>query len=257
MSGAFAVTADAFLNGRVKVYQPAKGFRSGLDAVFLAAACPAAAGDRILEAGCGSGVASLCLLARVPAKATGVEVDADLAELARSNAAANGFAGAFQVVTADVTVGSNALEEAGVPREGFDHVMANPPYFRAGQARPSRVPGTARARLMERDGLDRWLRFLAGATKPRGTCTVIHPVGALFELLEAFRGRFGAVSVTPLYPKAGVAAIRVIVAGVKGSRAPISIEAGIVLHEDDGSPTPAARAILAEGAPLLSNRAKK
>ncbi len=56
-------------------------------------------GDHVLEAGCGAGAASLCLLARVPgAKVTGVEIDPDLAALARDNAAANGFSERFEVI---------------------------------------------------------------------------------------------------------------------------------------------------------------
>src|SRR5208283_5102281 len=97
------VTCDAFLGGRIHVRQPGKGFRSGLDAVFLAAACPAREGDAILEAGCGAGAASLCLLARMGnITVTGVEADPDLAALARENAAANGFGERFEVVAADI-----------------------------------------------------------------------------------------------------------------------------------------------------------
>ena len=76
---------------------------------FMAAACPAAGGETVLEAGCGAGVASLCLLARVKGIAvTGVEADPALAALARENAAANGFGDCFEAVAADVAA---ALEQ--------------------------------------------------------------------------------------------------------------------------------------------------
>ncbi len=247
----FDTTCDAFLDGRVHVRQPAKGFRSGLDAVFLAAACPAEDGEAVLEAGCGAGAASLCLLARVPGIAvTAVEADSGLAALAQANALENGFAGRFQALAADVGAPWSTLEGR-LRREGYDHVIANPPFYVHGRARLSKDGRNARSRAMQEGALDVWLRFLAAAAKPGGTATVIHTAEALPQLLAAFEGRFGALSVLPLYPKAGASAIRVILRGIKGSRAPLAIAPGIVLHKEDGTPTAPARAVLRDAAKLF------
>ena len=43
--------ANGFLGGRLRLWQPARGYRSGADAVMLAAACPARPGERVLELG--------------------------------------------------------------------------------------------------------------------------------------------------------------------------------------------------------------
>jgi tRNA1(Val) A37 N6-methylase TrmN6 len=251
MEKSFDTTCDAFLDGRIHVRQPAKGFRSGLDAVFLAAACPATIGS-VLEAGCGAGVASLCLLARVDAiKVIGIEADSALAALARENAAANGFAGHFDIVTADLTDLWSTLEALGLRREAYDHAIANPPFYLQGRARLSKDGRNARSRAMQEEGINHWLRFLAAAVKPGGTATVIHTAEALPQLLNAFEGRFGRLRVIPLHPKSGAPAIRVIVCGLKGNRAPLTLAQGIVLHETDGSPTKAAKAILRNGSALF------
>jgi len=245
MQERFETTCDAFLDGRLHIRQPKKGFRSGLDAVFLAAACPAQEGDSVLEAGCGAGAALLCLMSRVPRlKVWGVEADSGLAALAQENASANGFAESFRIINADVTSPWSALEEAGLHQETYGHVIANPPFFISGRARPSSDPRNARSRTMGPGDLDAWLRFLAGAAKPGGSATVIHTAEALPELLHAFERRFGGVGVFPLFPKAHAPAIRVIVSGTKGSRAPLTLAPGLVLHEEDGTPTAAAGAIL-------------
>ena len=90
-------TDDAFLGGRVQLWQPKSGFRAGLDSVMLAAAVPARARDRVCDLGFGVGVASLCLAARVrQLHITGVEIDRDLADLAQANMARNGAAAAFE-----------------------------------------------------------------------------------------------------------------------------------------------------------------
>ena len=85
------LTCNDFLGGRVRLYQPVKGYRAGVDPVLLAAAVPARAGDHVLELGCGAGQALLCLAARVPGlRLTGVELQAAYADLARRNGALNG-----------------------------------------------------------------------------------------------------------------------------------------------------------------------
>ncbi len=258
MASHFNFTCDAFLDGRVRLRQPGAGFRSGLDAVFLAAACPAQAGDHVLEAGCGAGAASLCLLARVPdAKLTGVEIDPELAALARENAATNGRVETFESIAADVAAPWPELKAAGLRPDAYDHVIANPPFFSESRSRPAKDQANARARAMPEGGLEAWLRFLAATAKPSGTCTVIHTADALPELLSAFARRFGNLQITPLYPKADAPAIRVIIRGIKGSRAPVAITPGVVLHEQDGTPTPAARAILRDGCALFNTTHRK
>lgn len=253
MASHFNLTCDAFLDGRVQLRQPRTGFRSGLDAVFLAAACRAREGDHVLEAGCGAGAASLCLLARVPGtKMTGVEVDPALAQLASDNAAANQMAGRFEAIAADVTAPWALLEAAGLRPEAYDHVIANPPFFAHGRSRPAQDQANARARAMAQGGLEAWARFLAAAARPSGTCTIIHTAEALPELLAACERRFGDLRITPLYPKANAPAIRVILRGIKGSRAPLTITPGLILHESDGVPTAAARAILRDGCALFN-----
>ncbi|WP_127076962.1 tRNA1(Val) (adenine(37)-N6)-methyltransferase [Rhodomicrobium lacus] len=251
MTSPVTFTCDAFLDGRVTVRQPKPGFRSGLDAVFLAAACRAQAGERVLEAGCGAGAASLCLLARVPGVSiTGVEIDAGLAALARQNATDNGFGAQFDIVNADLTLSWAELDAAGLLREAYDHVIANPPFFEHGRTRPSKDARNGRARAMATGAFEDWARFLAAVARPSATATVIHTAEALPQILAAFDRRFGALSILPLHPKHGAPAIRVIVSGIKGSRAPASILPGFVLHEADGKPTVAAAAILRHGQSL-------
>ena len=60
--------------------------------------------------------------------------------------------------------------------------------------------------------------------------------------------RFGDIRVAPLYARDGHAASRVIVQGIKGSRAPLQLLPGLILHNDDNSFTADAEAILRDGA---------
>ena len=79
-----ATSDDMLFGGRVKLRQPVDGYRVAIDPVLLAAAVPARDEDPVLDIGCGTGAASLCLAARVQGcKVVGLERDHALAQLAQ------------------------------------------------------------------------------------------------------------------------------------------------------------------------------
>ena len=244
-------TLDDFLGGRVSVVQLKEGHRAGSDAVWLQAAVPAGAGDRVLDAGAGVGVAGLCLAARFPhLRVTAVEIDAGLCALAEANAARNALTARFWVVNANVTAPAQELVAKGLIREGYDQVMANPPYHREGTVRPAADKARAAAHVMQEGALDAWVRFLATFAAPKGRLTLIHRPQALPELLPLLDRRFGAVTLLPLFAKAGEPATRIIVQARKGSRADLRLLPGLLLHEADGRYTAKAEAVLRDGQAL-------
>lgn len=246
-----ATTTDDFLGGRLSIVQPKTGHRAGSDAVFLAAAVGAQAGDAVLDAGAGVGVAGLCLLARVPeTTVTAVEIDARQCALAAENAERNGLSGRFAAIGADITAPAKDLAAAGLIREGYGHVMANPPFYMEGAVRAAPDAARATAHVMLRGELGRWVRFLTTMAAPKGTLTVIHRADCLGALLELLQDRFGDLAVFPLFPKAAEPAVRVIVQGRKGSRAGLRLLAGLVLHGLDGAYTAEAEAVLRGGEAL-------
>src|ERR1700735_5410806 len=87
-------TNDRLLGGRVRLTQPTTGYRVAIDPLLLAASVTAERDDRVLDAGCGTGAAALCLAARIPdCRIVGVELNRELAGLARSNVSANDLEG--------------------------------------------------------------------------------------------------------------------------------------------------------------------
>ena len=235
---------DTFLDGRVTVTQPDSGFRSGLDAVMLAAAVPALAGQRLLELGSGAGTAALCLEARVPGiDVTGVELDAALAELAAQNAAANGSKARF--VAADIFALPPEL------KRDFDHVFCNPPFHGAGQVSPDPARATA---LMDGGRLADWLTVGLQRTVSGGFFTAILRADRLNQALAALPEQ--GVCAFPLLPHAGEAPKRVIVQARKGSHAPFALLPGLVLHQPDGSWTSETDTVLRRGGALALSGAR-
>ncbi|HEY4253129.1 MAG TPA: methyltransferase [Roseomonas sp.] len=237
-------TEDGLLDGRVRLTQPrARGLRAGLDAVLLAAAVPARDGDAVIEAGCGSGAAFLCLAARIPGlRVAAVEREAAMAMLAAANAAANGVTA--RVETGDVA--DAALARAlGPVRHGF----ANPPYWPGGTAPPEGL--RARATHEHGAGLDAWAGFLAAAIAPGGTATFILPAARFDAGVAALRqAGFGSLALLPLAPRAGQPAKRVLLQGRRAGRGPARVLPPFVLHEADGRFTAAAEAVLRDAAAL-------
>jgi len=249
------VTEDAFLGGRVMITQPKRGYRAGIDAVFLAASAPCRPGARVLDVGAGVGTVGLCLAARVhDVEVVLLEREAELAALARGNIEANKLSDRVRVVNAAIEASAEVFAAAGLKPDSFDVVLANPPFHAEGRGTPAPDPLKAASHAMAEASLDTWVRFLARMAKPGGFASMIHKAEALPEVLAAFTGRFGDIRVRPMHPRAGEAAIRVIVQGTKGSRAPLVLLAGYNLHGEGNAFTEGAQMVLRDGAgsPLVT-----
>jgi tRNA1(Val) A37 N6-methylase TrmN6 len=234
------MSTDKFIGGRVVVRQMDSGFRSGLDAVMLAASVPAKEGEEVLELGAGAGAASLCLAQRVNCSVFGLEIDPALAALADENAAENDQSRRVRFIAGDMR---NMPAEL---RRTFEHVMCNPPFHdEDGQSSPD---GGRALALQDRGVLADWLTGGMKRVVSGGTFTAILRADRLCEALTALGER--GVSVFPLWPRAGEAAKRVLIRAVKASRAPFAILPGLVLHETGSNYTRAANAILRDGAAL-------
>ncbi|NOD64108.1 MULTISPECIES: tRNA1(Val) (adenine(37)-N6)-methyltransferase [unclassified Ruegeria] len=243
------LTRNDFLGGRVRLLQPEAGYRAGVDPVFLAASVPARTGQSVLELGCGAGAAILCLSARVPGlKLTGVELQPAYADLARRNAEMNGVD--LDLVEADLTALPTAIRQ-----RQFDHVIANPPYYRAGAH--SRANDTGRSIALGEDTpLQDWISVAAKRLAPQGYLHMIQKADRLPDMIVACTGGLGSVEVLPLCARTGREAELVILRARKGGRAAFRLHAPLILHkgerhETDGeSYTEQVSAVLRQAAPL-------
>jgi len=242
-------TEDAVLGGRLLLRQPRRGHRVGHDAILLAAATPAKAGEHAVDFGAGVGAAGLALAARVPGLAvTLAESDPALAALAADNIRRNGFHDRARAVVLDVTAGARAFAAAALPPGSAARVLMNPPFNDPTTSRAS--PDAARRRAHVSTGLAPWLRSASRMLGAGGTVTLIWRADGLAEVLSALARGFGAVALQPVHPRPDAPAIRVLVRAAKGSRAPLALLPGLVLAGEDGRPSEAAEAVLRHGASL-------
>ncbi|QUJ78029.1 methyltransferase [Sulfitobacter albidus] len=244
MVSAADVTVDDFLGGRVRLIQPRKGYRAGIDPVLLQASVDARAGQRVLELGCGAGAAIVCLNARIPGLTlTGVEREPLYADLARRNCAA------LEVVEADL-----ADLPLCIRQRQFDHVIANPPYW----SRSASVPGQDSAKeaaFDERTPLRLWVEVAARRLAPKGLMHFIHRAERLPDLIRALPHDMGSIEVLPIAARTGRAPHRIILRARKSGRGDFRLHPALILHEGDSHTdgdryTAPVRAALREGAAL-------
>lgn len=243
------ITQDLLLGGRVRLVQPAKGHRAGTDAVLLAAAAPVRPGNVVVDVGAATGAVGLMAAAREPkGRFVFVEQDPNLADLCRRNCRDNGVQG--EVIVADV-LDRGSRQAAGLMPESADLVLTNPPFLEEGQARISPDRGRAAAHALPAGGLEAWLKACTGLLRPKGRLVLIHRADRTAECLEISGRWLGGMELRFVHPAADRPAIRFLLTGTKGSRAPLSILPPIFLNGPDGRFTPEAEALHRGEATLL------
>jgi len=249
-SAGMAITQDAVLGGRLVLRQPKRGHRVGHDAMLLAAATPARAGERAVDLGAGVGSAGLALARRV----AGVDVvlaerDEALCELAAENVRLNALQDRVRVVNLDVTV-SGAFDAAGIEPGSIDQVLMNPPFN--DPARQNVSPDALRraAHAAPRETLALWANTALRLLRPGGGLTLIWRADDLPAVLAALAG-FGDVRVLPVLPRSEAPAIRVLLRATAAAPAVApQMEPPLALNDADGRPSDAAEAILRGGEAL-------
>jgi tRNA1(Val) A37 N6-methylase TrmN6 len=243
-------TEDAFLGGRLRLRQPRAGHRAGHDAVLLAAATAARAGERVVDFGAGVGAAGLALASRVSGlDLVLVELDPRLAALARDNAALNDIAA--RVVVLDVTSTTQAFAESGLPADSADVVLMNPPFNDAARHRASPDAARALAHAAGPATLDGWIHAARRVLKSGGALTLIWRADGIAEVLEGLGRGFGSLEILPVHGEAAKPAIRVLVRAIKGGKAPVRIYPGLMLNDEATVPNRVAAEILAGKGVLL------
>lgn len=229
---------DTLFSGRICLIQRARGHRAGTDAVLLATALAPPRGERIADFGAGSGAVGLMAMHEaIDCHLVMIERERELADLCRLNAIANGRAADSLVICADLLAGP-VLDHASI-----DRIYTNPPFFEADEAPVSPEPGRARAHVTGEGGHALWLAAAIRALRQRGRLALIQRADKLDSCLAALVPRMGAIVVTPVLPRAGMPATRVLITAIKGARTPLRINPPLVLHGDDGRFTTRAKAL--------------
>jgi tRNA1(Val) A37 N6-methylase TrmN6 len=244
MTDSGGYTEDAFLGGQLRLRQPKSGHRAGHDAMLLAAATAARAGDRVVEFGAGVGAAGFALAKRIAEiKLVLVEIDAGLAELACGNAAANAISA--DVIVLDVTSEPGAFAAAGLAPDSADVVLMNPPFNDSARHRASPDKSRASAHVATAATLEIWIHASRRILKSGGILTLIWRADGIAEVLAALERGFGSLKILPVHGDPTMPANRVLIRATKGGKAPAEIHSGLMLNEASTVPNKWVQEILA------------
>jgi len=250
------LTEDAFLGGGLRLLQLRSGHRAGHDAMLLAAATLARAGDRVADFGAGVGAAGLAVARRVSGIDLAlalVEIDVDLAGLSCRNAATNGIAA--DVIVLDVEASAEAFAAAGLSPDSVDVVLMNPPFNDSARHRisPDRARGIAH--VATATTLANWIHAARRVLKSNGVLTLIWRADGIAEVLAVLDHGFGSLQILPVHGDVKAPAIRILIRATKGGRAPTQIHPALMLNDESGAPNKKVQEILAgKGSLPLANR---
>ncbi len=233
------------LDHKIRLYQPQQGFRTSLDSVLLAAACPAVKSQKVLDIGCGVGGASFCLLYReAELQLTGIDIQEEYIHIANQNRGLNNRN--EKTLFKIESVEDFRIEN---PQDRFDHVICNPPFYDAGDHIPSPYMAIALARghIDEALTLRDWIDCAFYNLKSRGSFTIIHQAEKLDVILRDMGKRFGATEIIPIYTKLGRPAKRVIIRSYKDRQTPLILRQAVYLEDASGRQTEEAHFLLREG----------
>jgi tRNA1Val (adenine37-N6)-methyltransferase len=176
-------TLDEILNGRLRVFQKKKGYRFSLDSILLAHFVSLKPRARAIELGCGSGIILIILAKHFPyVDFSGLEIQEELANMARKNIEINSLDGMVKIFTGDAKIALDIFNAS-----LFDAVIFNPPYRKLNSGRINPILEKALARHEIRGSLKVFLNAAKYLLKPEGKVFTVYPAKRLIELVSLFR----------------------------------------------------------------------
>ena len=218
--------------GGLRLIQRPDVFRFGTDSVLLADFAAPRKKDTAVDLGCGTGAIAVLMAAHQPAlRVDAVELQPEIADMARRSVALNGLEARVRVIEADMR---EVWREIGHGSRSL--VVCNPPYGRSGAALESAAEAK---RIARHEGdLTPWdvARAAALLLKSGGRFCVVYPATRAYEMMRAMdENRIAPKRVRIVHGVEGRAPKFVLLEGVRDGGEGLHWLEPLVLREADGS----------------------
>ena len=178
-------THDSLFDGDIRVCQHRHGYRYSIDSVLLAHFYYCRGDEAILELGAGCGIIDLILCYRFADRIqniTAIEIQPDLAELARVNILANHLEGKVEILTGDIRKADRLIK-----KNAYSLVYCNPPFYRSGHGRQSLNEEERTARHQLNGDVHCFVQVAAMALHRGGNAMFVYPAENLSELIASLQ----------------------------------------------------------------------
>lgn len=218
---------DLQLDGLKLIQDPGK-FCFGVDAVFLSDFARVKPGETVLDMGTGNGVIPILLAAKTRGeKFTGLEIQAETAEMARRSVRLNQLEDRIEIVTGDIKEAAAIFKPA-----FFDVITTNPPYMLSehGLKNPDDARAIARHEVL--CSLDDILRESMRLLQDKGRFYMIHRPFRLTEIMIKMNHyKIEPKRIQFIYPHIDREPAMVLIEGVRGAKSRVTVEPPIVIYE--------------------------
>ncbi len=218
-----------------RIIQDPGRFCFGMDAVLLSGFARAAAGDKVLDLGTGTGIIPILMEAKTKASHfTGLEIQSDSADMARRSAAMNGLEEKITIVEGDIKEAGSLFGAA-----SFDVITSNPPYMTEhhGLQNPQAPKAIARHELL--CTLEDVVGTAARLLRPGGNFYLVHRPFRLAEIMVLLH-RYGLEPkrMQLVYPYVDKEPNMVLLEANRGGKARMKVEKPLIVYQEPGVYTP-------------------
>lgn len=220
---------DTLFNENLKIKQSKTGYRYSIDPVLVSCFAKPLSGSKIIDLGTGCGIIPLVLTHRISGlEITGIEVQENLAELAKENIVNNRLQNNVTIVLSDIKDFAESFVS-----ETIDMVITNPPYTKKNAGRINFDTERAIARHEIKITLEELLKVAAALIKDKGEFVIVYPEKRLEELLTLMKNNgIHPHRLRMVHPKKNSRPKLVLVSGIKNSKPDFIIEPPLYIYDE-------------------------
>lgn len=214
-----------------RIIQDPERFCFGMDAVLLSGFAVVKDGARVLDLGTGTGIIPILLEAKTgAAHLTGLEIQADSADMAKRSVALNGLEEKIDIVRGDIKEAGRIFDAA-----SFDVITCNPPYMigRHGLKNPEDAKAIARHEIL--CTLEDVAEQSAKLLKPGGKFFLVHRPFRLAEIIVTLtKYKLEPKRMQMVHPFVDKEPNMVLLEAARGGKPRMTVEKPLIVYREPG-----------------------
>ena len=219
-------TVDRFFDGKLEIIQRKKGYRFSVDAILLSQFIKIHKNEKAIDLGTGCGILPLLLSQNTQGKFLAVEIQPELAALAKKNVLLNSLESRISILCNDW----RTLTGAFLP-DSFNVVFSNPPYRKHHTGRVNPALERAIARHEIKGTIEDLISITSYLLRPKGRAYLIFPPSRMVDLLVTLRSKkLEPKRIQLVYPRIDEGAKFALIESVKSSGVELRVMEPLILR---------------------------